>query len=319
MSTYDNKKITHHNSSVHHDDQKSVHVPVLLEEIIDHLALTPSSILCDATAGGGGHAYACAQFLGKEGMIIALDQDEDAILRTTQRLADIACRTSIHQENFRNLGKVLEQENIHCCNAFIFDLGWSSDQIADPERGLSFQHNGPLHMTLKKNPTPEDITAFDVVNDWAEDTIADIIYAFGDERYSRRIAKNIVEGRKESTIRDTATLVDIIKQSVPAKYRNGKIHPATRTFQALRIVVNDEYAAIKEGLRSAISHLCPGGTIAVISFHSGEDRIVKHIFNEYHEQGDIQKVNKKVIIASEKEQQENPRSRSAKLRIIKKL
>ena len=318
-STHNNTQIPRHDGYVHHTETSSVHIPVLLEEIRNHLDLSPESIICDATAGGGGHAYALGSMLGADGMLIACDQDSDALERTRERTQDLACTVSLHNANFRSLSDIFVSLDIECCNAFLFDLGWSSDQIADPERGLSFMHNGPLHMTLKKNPQPEDITAFDVVNDWAEETLADIIFAFGDERYARRIAKAIVAYRKDATITDTHTLVDIIKSSVPAGYRNGRIHPATKTFQALRIVVNDEYGALKEGLRSAIDLLCPHGKIAVITFHSGEDRIVKQLFNEYKDAGEIIKINKKVIVPTRQEQQDNPRSRSAKLRIIQKL
>lgn len=313
-----NNTLSQHDGYVQHDIHESVHIPVLLEEIRSHLGLTSGQIYCDATAGGGGHAHALGSLLGEDGTLVLLDQDTDALTRAQARVDELPCTVIAHNANFRNITEVFQSEDIECAHAFLFDLGWSSDQIADASRGLSFKHNGPLHMTLKKDPRPEDVTAYDIVNDWAEETIADIIYAFGDERYARRIARTIVEYRQDNRIDDTHTLVDLITKSVPSAYRHGRIHPATKTFQALRIIVNDEYGAIKEGLRSAIDHLCTHGKIAVITFHSGEDRIVKQLFNEYALDGTVTKINKKVITPSADEQRNNPRARSAKLRIIQK-
>ncbi|MCD8494989.1 MAG: 16S rRNA (cytosine(1402)-N(4))-methyltransferase RsmH [Candidatus Pacebacteria bacterium] len=320
MSTHSHKPhIARDDERVYSPPGESVHIPVLLQEIHEYLNLSEGDVFCDATAGGGGHSALLGAYLGKRGVLLCLDQDEDALARTKERIALLPCVTHTHLTNFRNLDSACATYGITSVNAFLFDLGWSSDQIADPERGLSFMHDGPLTMTLKKNPSREDITAYDVVNFWQEETLADIIYAFGDERYARRIARGIVEARAIQPIKSTQGLVDIIKQSVPHAYRHGRLHPATRTFQALRIVVNDEYGAITEALEKAYALLAPLGKIAVITFHSGEDRIVKHVFQTLKESGKVVWLNKKVIVPSLEEERFNPRSRSAKLRIIQKI
>jgi 16S rRNA (cytosine1402-N4)-methyltransferase len=203
------------------------HIPVLLNEVLEALDVQPSDIVLDGTLGGGGHASAITEKLSDKGTFIGLDQDVDALTRSTERLGQTACNLILRESNFRNVDQVLEAENLSKVDKALFDLGWSSDQMADPERGLSFQSDGPLNMTLKKNPLEADVTAFDIVNHWQEETIADILYAFGDERYSRRIARGIVEAREQEPISTTFELVDIIKSSVPGKYRNGRIHPAT--------------------------------------------------------------------------------------------
>jgi 16S rRNA (cytosine1402-N4)-methyltransferase len=208
----------------------------------------------------------------------------------------------------------------------MLDLGLSSDQFETSGRGFSFQKNEPLLMTFKENLGPEDLTAKQIVNTWDEENIADIIYGYGEERYSRKIAKGIVGARAVKPIETTFDLVEIIKNSTPSRYAHGKIHPATRTFQALRITVNDEINALKEGLEKGWERLAPGGRMAVISFHSIEDRIVKHFYKskEWMEKADgtsertANIITKKPITASHQEISENPRSRSAKLRIIEK-
>lgn len=294
------------------------HVPVLKNEILEFLDIQPADIVLDGTVGGGGHAEAFCAELGQEGTFIGLDQDTDALARTEHRLTGVTPRVYLREANFRNLDQVLDELEIAEVDKSLFDLGWSSDQIADPERGLSFQIEAPLTMTLKKNPGPMDITAFDVVNDWEESTIADILFAFGDERYARRIAAAIISVRKEEPIRTTTQLAQIVKDATPAKYHHGRIHPATRTFQGLRIVVNDEYGALKEMLAKVIDRTSSGGRIAVMSFHSGEDAIVKRIFKQYIQAESIEALHKKVITPTEQEAEANPRSRSAKLRVVQK-
>lgn len=294
------------------------HIPVLLNEVLEALDVQPADTVLDGTLGGGGHASAIIEKLGDKGTLIGLDQDVDALARSRARLGEPACRLIVRESNFRNLDQVLDSEGITEIDKALFDLGWSSDQMADPERGLSFQSDGPLNMTLKKNPLEADVTAFDIVNHWQEETIADILYAFGDERYSRRIARGIVEAREQEPISTTLELVDIIRNSVPGNYRNGRIHPATRTFQALRIIVNDEYEAIKEALDKTLTVLRTGGRIAVISFHSGEDKIVKEYFKQKANDQVLTLVSKKPIVPTEAEVTHNPRARSAKLRIIQK-
>lgn len=298
---------------------ETVHIPVLLDEVLEHLALTPGQTVLDATVGGGGHALAISEKIGSRGTLIGLDQDTDALDRSRERLKGAPCQVILRESNFRHLGQVLDDLDISAIDGALFDLGWSSDQIADPERGMSFQFDGPLTMTLKKKVSASDVQAFDVVNHWEEATLADILYGFGDERYARRIAKGIVEARSVEPIRTTFELVEVIKKSVPSKYRNGHLHPATRTFQALRIVVNQEYEALSEALESVLHKMKTGGRLAVISFHSGEDRIVKRFFKEQAMQNNVRIITKKPISATALEISNNRRSRSAKLRVVEKI
>ncbi len=310
---------------------ESVHTTVLLHESIDGLAIRPGDIYLDGTLGAGGHAELAAKVAAVQGgsiTIVGLDQDEGALARTKKRLEGLGAKLFLIQQNYRNLDQALDSiqpkgETAMKANRIMLDLGLSSDQFETSGRGFSFQKNEPLLMTFKENPdqkiTPggaPDLTARQIVNTWDEENIADIIYGYGEERYSRKIAKGIVEARAVKPIETTFDLVEIIKNSTPSRYAHGKIHPATRTFQALRITVNDEINALKEGLEKGWERLAPGGRMAVISFHSIEDRIVKHF---YKSREGATVVTKKPLTASHQEISENPRSRSAKLRIIEKL
>ena len=201
----------------------------------------------------------------------------------------------------------------------MLDLGLSSDQFETSGRGFTFKNDEPLLMTFKKNPDQGDLTAYQIVNTWEEENIADVIYGYGEEKYSRRIAKAIVNYREKKAIEKTSELVEIISNSVPVFYKRGRIHPATRTFQALRIAVNDELNTLKRGLERGFARLASGGRIAVISFHSLEDRIVKNFNKEKEELEQARIITKKPIVPSEDEVRENPRSRSAKLRILEKI
>jgi 16S rRNA (cytosine1402-N4)-methyltransferase len=242
------------------------------------------------------------------------------LARTKLRLTPLEQNGSklfLIRQNYRNLDQALDsiQPGMKV-NRIMLDLGLSSDQFETSGRGFSFQKNEPLLMTFKENTTEADLTARQIVNTWDEANIADIIYGYGEERYSRKIAKGIVAARAIKPIETTFDLVDIIKNSTPSRYQHGKIHPATRTFQALRITVNDEINALKEGLEKGWARLESKGRMAVISFHSIEDRIVKHFYKS-REGASI--ITKKPITASHQEISENPRARSAKLRIIEKL
>lgn len=284
-----------------------IHTTVLLHESIDGLNLHTGSVYLDGTLGSGGHAeYA----LTKGATIIGLDQDSEAIERSKKRLIT----GTFIQENYRNLDIALDSINIEKIDAFMLDLGLSSDQFETSGRGFTFQKDEPLLMTFKKVPTEEDLTAKEIVNTWDEENIADIIYGYGDERYARRIAKAIVESRPIET---TFELVEAVKLGTPSAYHRGRIHPATKTFQALRITVNDEINTLKEGLKKGFERLSKGGRMAVISFHSIEDRVTKRFFKEKQSEGNI--LTKKPIVPSDEEKIRNPRSRSAKLRIIEKL
>ena len=319
----------------------SMHKTVLLNEAIEGLNLSKNAVVIDSTFGGGGHtAEICKRYPGVK--IIALDQDKSAFKKVKDKFKNLNCNITFVNDNFRNIDKVLERESLifssvhpslsHLENikdslsggidGIIFDLGLSSDQLENSGRGFSFLKNEPLLMTMKENPHPEDVTASDVVNTWSEKNLADIIYGYGEERFSRRIARGIVEARKKKKIETTFDLVKIIEDAVPVVYKRGrlpkKLHCATRTFQAIRIAVNDELTTLAIGLEKGFNVLKAGGRMSVISFHSLEDRIVKKFFKEKEKQGEASLINKKVILANNEEIKQNPRSRSAKLRILEK-
>jgi 16S rRNA (cytosine1402-N4)-methyltransferase len=300
---------------------KSVHLTVLLHESIDGLDIRPGDIYLDGTLGGGGHALLALEKTQGKLTVIGLDRDADALARSREALMKQSTPSSkliLKEANYRDLDKVLDDEGIPKVNRIMLDLGLSSDQFEVSRRGFSFQKDEPLVMTFAKDTEEGNLTAAYIVNNWAEESLADIIYGYGEERYARRIARGIVNYRIKKTIETTTELVEIIKGSVPATYRHGRIHPATKTFQALRITVNDELGSLKTGLQKGFERLENGGRLAVISFHSLEDRIVKHFYKEQEKLGLAEALTKKPIEASEEEEMENPRSRSAKLRILQK-
>jgi 16S rRNA (cytosine1402-N4)-methyltransferase len=292
-----------------------MHTSVLLREVIDGLAIQKGDIVVDATLGGGGHAEAILQVFGDSITFVGFDTDSSAIDRVGQRLQQ--WHPHLINANFRSMQVALENVGISKIDRIMFDLGISSFQLEASGRGISFSKDEPLVMTLSDSPTEETLTARDIVNAWDEEAIANVLYAYGEETYARRIAKGIVTARKVNPIETTFALVEIIKQSVPKAYTYGKKHCATKTFQALRIAVNDELGALKEGLKKGYEVLNKGGRFAVISFHSLEDRIVKEFFKEkLNDEAII--ITKKPITAKEQEILENPRSRSAKLRVLEK-
>ena len=297
------------------------HTPVLLQECIDRLQIDANGIYIDGTLGGAGHAEEIAKLLSKHGILIGCDVDHDAILRAQERLKSYECKKFLVHDNFRNISHILDQIGIKQVSGILLDLGWSSFQIADPDRGLSFMHDGPLDMNLSKGMTGDRLTAYEIVNTWSEETLADIFYGYGDEVKARVIARHIVSIRRTHPIHTTHNLANAVVDAIYTKKRPAhfKIHPATRVFQALRIAVNDELQVVTDGIHAGISSLLPGGRFAIITFHSGEDRIVKHLFKSYVEQGIIALVHKKPITPSLSEIRDNPRSRSAKLRIIEKI
>lgn len=290
------------------------HTPVLLHESINGLGLAPGKTFYDATLGGGGHSMFVAAEYGGKVHIVGTDRDCDAVARVRERLGKDAV---LECDSFSNIDKLLDEHKITGLDAAIFDLGISSFQLEESGRGFTFQKNEPLLMTMKRDPDSEDVTARDVVNIWSEETLADIIYAYGEERAARRIAHAIVTARAIKPIETTNELAEIVASAVP-KRPGQRLHPATKTFQALRIVVNKELEELKIGLRKTIGYLKDGGRISVISFHSLEDRIVKTIFREAEEEGVGTRITKKPIIPSSSERDSNPRSRSAKLRIFQK-
>ena len=291
------------------------HRPVLLHEAIQTLEIQSDDVLVDATLGGSGHALASVGKLGERGVFIGFDLDEDAIMRAREALKGARCKVHLVQANFRNLKAELEKLGITTITKALFDLGWSSYQL-EVGRGFSFLRDEPLSMTYAKSGGI--VTAGTVVNEWKERSIADILFGFGEERYSRRIAREIVERRRTKPFATSLELAEFIKGIVPRGYARGRIHPATRTFQALRIAVNDELGALSDGLRQAVELLEAGGRMAVITFHSLEDRAVKQLFANLEKEGVGRRVVKKPITPTDGEIAENPRSRSAKLRAFEK-
>ncbi len=299
----------------------SVHTTVLLHESIDGLDIHPGDIYLDGTLGAAGHAKEALKKAEGRLTVIGLDKDKDALLRSQEVLeksSTPSTRILLKEASYADLDTVLEDLGIEKVNRIMLDLGLSSDQFEISKRGFTFQKDEPLLMTFAYNPKEGDLTAAYIVNNWAEESIADIIFGYGEERYARRIARGIVNYRTKKKIETTYELVEIIKGSVPLMYRHGRLHPATRTFQALRITVNDELGSLKAGLAKGFDRLAKGGRMAVISFHSLEDRIVKHFNKAKAEEGSALIITKRPIEASEEETAINPRSRSAKLRILEK-
>ena len=293
------------------------HIPVLLQEVIEGVNPRKGMVFLDGTFGAAGHSLALSERLNSDLTVIALDTDAVSLDRATTFFKEHSKATLISESiNFRNVVDVLTKNNIKKVDAVLLDLGFSSDQIETGGRGISFMKDEPLLMTLKDTSTESDLTAREIVNTWDEQNIADIIKYYGDERFARRIARAIVEKRAIAPINTTADLVEVIKSAVPASYGRKGINPATRTFQALRITVNDELGALKEFIEKITPYLATNGRIAIISFHSLEDRIVKRAFLELEKNEKGNRITKKPIIATDEEVEKNPRSRSAKLRIF---
>ncbi len=293
-----------------------MHKSVLLQETVAALDIEEGDLIVDCTLNGGGHSKYALTTYGNKVQVIGLDADQSAIERAKQ---SIGSRENFRTvcTNFRNLDTALDSLGVTYVDGFMFDLGLSSNQLESSGRGFSFQKDEPLLMTFSTSGNP--ITADEIVNSWDADSIEAIIKGYGEESFARRIAKAIVEAREGGRIETTSELVEIIKGAVPSWYRAKKTNPATKTFQALRIAVNDEIGALEEGLEKAWERLNGEGRIAVISFHSIEDRIVKRWMKEKAGKGEGKLITKKPIIPTREEILENPRSRSSKLRIIEKF
>lgn len=293
------------------------HDSVLLSEAMHALDVQSNDVVLDATIGGAGHFSALLAKLGADGVIVGIDADSSAVERAREVYAKDrrADRPVAHlvTDNFRNLPRILERLGVGSVNKILFDLGWSGYQLA-ASRGFSFLNDEPLLMTYGEGGE----TAADIVNTYSEQQLADLIYTYGEERHSRSIARAIVAARRKNRILTTNALVAAIEAGTPQWYKKRKIHFATKTFQALRIAVNDEPAALKEGLFAALSALAPGGRLAVITFHSAEDRIVKNILREAVSGGRGEIIPKKPILPSRREISANRRARSAKLRIYER-
>ena len=291
------------------------HLPVLVREVIQFLKCRAGGVYVDCTVGGGGHALEILKATEPDGRIIGLDRDPQSIVRSRQRLMSFDHRVSLHHENFIRLDTVLEQEGIQIVDGILFDLGLSSDQLEDGQRGFSFQKDGPLDMRMDQT---KGGTASDFVNQLDEANLAMIFREYGEERWAKRISRIIIQERKKARIATTSHLAELILRAIPGRYRTAKIHPATRVFQALRIIVNDELSVLQAGLEAAVRRLKPGGRLCVIAFHSLEDRIVKHRFREWGRQGQLKVITKRPVVPSVEEKSLNPRCRSAKLRAVER-
>ena len=295
-----------------------MHVPVLLKETIESLLIQKGDRVVDATLGGGGFSQKVCEIFGRDVTVIGLDADVDAVSRVKEAMKDSECNISFEVSNFSDIEEVLDRSGYDEVEKVVFDLGLSSFQIDDSGRGFSFQKNEPLRMTFSKEVPTDGVTAEDIVNTWSEDVLKTIISAYGEEVHAGRISKGLVEARKKGRIETTFDLVEVIEDSVPRGYKKGKINPATKTFQALRMAVNDEITALEKGLDGSFKRLAVGGRIAVISFHSLEDRVVKRFFMSKEKEGSAVRVTKKPIRPTHEEVLNNRRSRSAKLRILEK-
>ncbi|MCK4659710.1 MAG: 16S rRNA (cytosine(1402)-N(4))-methyltransferase RsmH [Phycisphaerae bacterium] len=294
------------------------HTPVLPEEVVRLLAPQPGEVVVDATVGAGGHACLLADAIGAGGVLYGLDVDSEALEIAAGRLAQCACRVSLHRCNFAGLGLILRESGVLGVDIILADLGVSSMQLANRQRGFSFSSEGLLDMRMDDRL---ETRACDLVNSLSEQQLADVIYKHSQERFSRRISKWICSARREGRITTTAQLVEVVCKAlrVNPRSRRSKIHPATRTFQALRIAVNDELAALGKLLEQAPQYLNPGGRLGIISFHSLEDGMVKHDFRRRKDEELYEVLTKRPVIADQGERVANPRSRSAKLRVARRI
>jgi 16S rRNA (cytosine1402-N4)-methyltransferase len=292
------------------------HESVLLNEVLEHLAPSAGQTVVDCTTGRGGHALAMGQRLGKDGLLIGLDADPRNLTFAQERLKGLGCRVRLFQANFAKLAEVLKEAGNPPVNAILADLGVSTNQLFEPGYGMSFGQSMPLDMRLDPD-LPEN--AADLVNRLPEESLANVLYELAQERYSRQIARKIVERRRVSPIKDTEALAELVRSAIPR--RGGppeRIDPATRTFLALRMAVNREMENLGELLKQGPAALIAGGRMAVISFQSMEDRLVKQAFRSLEQTGFMKAVTKKPLLPTPEESARNPRSRSAKMRVTEK-
>jgi 16S rRNA (cytosine1402-N4)-methyltransferase len=295
--------------------KETYHYPVMCGDLLRLLELKKRKIIVDCTIGVGSHALKFLEASGKDAYLIGIDRDEDSLKIASQRLANFEGRFTLVKGDFYNIDNILKKINIKEVDIFLFDLGISTYQLDNPERGFSFLKEGPLDMRMDKNSF---LCAYDLVNNLSEKELANIFKKFGEERYAKKIAHFVVEARNKEPIATTTDLSRIVIEASSPYALHSKIHPATRIFQALRIAVNRELEVIPEGINKAVPFLSKHGRIAVISFHSLEDRLVKHIFRNYQAQGILKIITKKPLVPSAQELDQNRPSRSAKLRIAEK-
>lgn len=307
------------------------HKPVLLDETIDHLFTKEDGVYVDCTLGAGGHSEAILK-RSNSSHVIGIDQDKEALAAASQRLAPFGERAFFVWRNFRKLDEILEEIGVSEVDGILMDLGISSPQLDHSERGFSYQQDAPLDMRMDRDS--QELTAYEIVNTWTEEALSEIIFCYGEERWAKRIAQFILESRGKAPIETTGQLVSVIKAAIPKKVREEGHHPGKKTFQALRIAVNDELNIIAPTMEKAAKHLKVGGRLAVISFHSLEDRIVKEslkymakdcicpphqIVCTCDKEKMIKIITRKPVVASEQELEENPRARSAKLRVGERI
>ncbi len=308
-----------------------LHRPVLLHECIEALAIRPDGIYLDGTLGRGGHSEEIAKRLSDKGRLLCIDRDRQALEEAGRRLAPWADRITFLHGNFADLDTLMDRAGVAAADGMLFDLGVSSPQLDDPERGFSYMHDAPLDMRMDRD---DALTAWTVVNQWPREEIRRVLSQYGEERYAGPIAAAIDKARQKAPIETTGQLVEVIRGALPAAALREKQHPAKRSFQGIRIAVNDELASVSRMLQAAIPRLNPGGRLAVISFHSLEDRIVKSELAAAAKgctcppefpvcvcgkTPQVKLVTRKPILPGEDELEENPRARSAKLRVAEKV
>ncbi len=307
------------------------HAPVMYQEVLENLEIKKEGIYVDGTLGGAGHASGICMNLNEKGILVGIDRDTDAIHASQERLKDYICKKIYVHDNYVNIKEIIRNHELNKIDGAVLDLGVSSFQLDNEERGFSYMKEASLDMRMNKTDT---VTAQDIINTYSEDELKKIIKEYGEEKWASRIANFIIKERKKNTIRTTSRLVEIIKAAIPASARRKGPHPAKRTFQALRIEVNNELGLLQEAVYDFIDVLNTGGRLCIITFHSLEDRIVKNCFNEAAKKctcpptvpicicegkAKVKKVSSKPIYPSESELERNPRSRSAKLRIVEKV
>ncbi|WP_099991061.1 16S rRNA (cytosine(1402)-N(4))-methyltransferase RsmH [Staphylococcus pseudintermedius] len=307
------------------------HISVLLKETVDQLNIKEDGVYVDCTLGGAGHSQYLLNQLSDEGRLIAIDQDMTAINHAKEKLQQDLHKVTFVHNNFRYLANILAELNIDKVDGILYDLGVSSPQLDVPERGFSYQHNAKLDMRMDQT---QPLSAYEVVNTWSYETLVKIFFRYGEEKFSKQIARKIEARRQQQPIETTFDLVACIKEGIPAKARRKGGHPAKRVFQAIRIAVNDELAAFEDSLEQAIDHVKVNGRISVITFHSLEDRLCKQMFQEYEKGPDVprglpvlpeaytpklKRVNRKPIVADATDLEDNHRARSAKLRVAEIL
>jgi len=298
----------------------TAHIPVLFQETLGLLAPAPGEVFLDGTTGAGGHAAEIARRIGPEGLLICADEDPSMLTIAAEKLAPFPWVLAVHSD-FSDLASLREAAGGRRFDGMLLDLGISSFQLDDPSRGFTFREEGPLDM--RRDPEGDRPTAAEILRDRREKELADLFYIFGEERFSRRIARAVVERRRREPVRTTTDLAGLVAAAIPRRAWPRDIHPATRVFQALRIAVNRELSSLEAFLDAFPEHLSPGGRVAVISFHSLEDRLVKTAFRRLGqagkgEEGAFRVLTRKPVVPTEQETRENPRARSAKLRAARK-